>query len=298
MSAGLRAGAGLVVAAMAVSSPSSLAVAAEPSAIPPLSAEIPSDIDVRLRDSIEAAGAPNWRIQVHRLFEQHLGDDGCLSCPVDAAQLPSAARVHSGPWAGRSRSSRLMATADLIGAGRSIDIGAIGGPRDGTLLGSGCRQIHGPAHRLGQCADPAQPERNRTPQRSRRGEPGILEAVWDRTATWSTQSSSTRTVRLHRWQQLYDIEGQVEFFRRQSKLDFPGAGSARIGRRHRTEARRDYGSERTISAATSRCLLCVPVGRSALAAIANVGFHIAQKTELAAMDLVGVRACRQRRGRL
>ena len=71
MVAGLRAGAGLLVVALAVSGAPALAVAVEPTAGPPLSAEIPSDIDVRLRDSIEAAGAPNWRIQVHRLFEQH-----------------------------------------------------------------------------------------------------------------------------------------------------------------------------------------------------------------------------------
>lgn len=59
MAARLCRGAGPVVVAVAVSSTPCLVDAAELSITPPLSAEIPSDIDVRLRDSIEAAGAPN-----------------------------------------------------------------------------------------------------------------------------------------------------------------------------------------------------------------------------------------------
>lgn len=291
--------AGVVVAAVAPWNLHSPAVAAEPSITPPLSAEIPSDIDVQLRDGIEAAAAPNWRIQVHRLFERHAwATMVALSWPVDAEGAPLPGIGDEGPprWSGWAEAFQVFkadgSPPDPWGAAsRSVpDIGDIEPPRqNGTVIGF-------EAVPAGSSVPPIDSGDARVLHNlSSTGPLNVLDEVNQAFSSpvWDQNGNMVHYEILINEEQydyiveneLYNVEGQIAFFRQESKLDFPrgrfgtdrkGAIELKLAWKVMDPERDDPGRYVTMPA-------YVPSGPDdphwQPAIMGLVGFHIAQKTE-------------------
>ncbi len=297
--AGLRAAAGLVVAAAVLSNPNTPVVAAETTIAPPLSPEIPSDIDVQLRDSIEASAAPNWRIQVHRLFERHAwATMVALSWPVDADGAPRPDIGDAGPprWSRWAEAFQVFkadgSPPDPWGAAsRSVpDIGDIEPPRqNGTVIGFEAVPAGSSVPPIG--SGDARVLHNL----SSTGPLNVLDEVNQAFSSpvWDQNGNMVHYEILINEEQyayiveneLYNVDGQIAFFRQESKLDFPrgrfgtdrkGAIELKLAWKVMDPERDDLGRYVTMPA-------YVPSGPGdphwQPALMGLVGFHVAQKTE-------------------
>ncbi len=260
-----------------------------------ISPEIPSDIDIAVKEKIEVAGAVNWKSQAHQLFERHAWQTMvALQWPLDGDGSPMASLSDNGlprwahwlevfqifkadgsepdPWGTTDRTLPEIGDIELPREDQKLlDYSSVAMPQIGSRE---ARVLHNvssvePVNVLDEVNQ------------------AFSSAVWDQNGNMVHYEI---LINDEQYQyiidnQLYNIEGQVEFFRKQSKLDFP---IGRLGTDQKGAIELKLAWKILDPAADDRARYItmpsyIPAGDDPTqwqpALMGLVGFHIAQKTE-------------------